>query len=239
MKLFLSAFSLVLFAAIAGLASDKSQLSEINVTPDFKRIIVQFTGKAPTYKHTLAVNPSRLVLDFDDASIQSPKIHGLSPDCGVAVRYAKTIKGARIMVDFGSSTIPEYKIKVMDNFVLVFLGDRPIQRVKKQMPAQPAASAGALPVKRLHISSNPKLKPDSTTRGTLLLESAKTAGDQVQILVSQKTNPDVIYKVNLTIDFEKLGFNAASITQLDAKEAKLASDGKNPIVALVSSRGPR
>ena len=98
---------LVVLTGFAGVAAAKSDLSEIDVAADMKRVAIKFNDKVAAYHDSMLSGPTCLVIDIPDIGISNPTISGLPAECGFAVRTAKTQKGGRVVLDFGRVQAPK------------------------------------------------------------------------------------------------------------------------------------
>lgn len=187
-----------------------ANLSEITVASDMKRVAVKFEGKIGSYTDVTAQHPSRLIIEVPGATIiRSPRIQGLSTESGLTVRTAKTPTSARIVMDFGNGPLPEYKIKQMDGYLLVFLADAPLA-VPVRNSAVPA------PVRQPAVITAPEPTAVSDTSG-LVIKSAQVQNGKMVLHVIRESNPGTLYRIDLGVDFDHLGFSSAKIVQ--AKQA--------------------
>jgi hypothetical protein len=198
------------------------ELTEIDVTADMKRVAIKFTGKAPAFHDVMISGPTRLVIDVPDVGVTSPSISGIPADCGLAVRTARTRTGGRVVLDFGRVQAPQYKIRPMDNYLLVFLGDWLPEPSNDNSAGKPEAAA---PDKAL-VPAEPIITAGGPSG--VIIKSAKTVNDTIVLHVANPANPGALYKIDLKVDFESLGFSAAQVALLKSQKGAPASLSKKP-----------
>jgi len=97
------------------------RVAEVNVSADVRRVTIRTEGHVGSHAESTVANPSRLVIDISGANLAKPlTVTGAGRERGLAIRAAKSESGVRIVLDFGGSPIPEYRIRRVGNHLLVF-----------------------------------------------------------------------------------------------------------------------
>jgi len=208
---------IALVAIISGSsqAIPAGKITEVTVSPDLRRVTIKSDGVIGPHTASIADNPSRLIVDVKSVDVaKNLQMRGLSKAAGLSVRVAKQQSGARVVLDFGTSVLPQHKIRRLGNYLLVFLqewGSKPMPwsqagRQKPPLPDKPE------PMVRHKIE-----KPHNVSPSEVSIKSAEVVDGLVVLTLISRQNPDVTYRVDLGVDFEKLGFSTARISTSDSK----------------------
>jgi hypothetical protein len=223
--------SLVTAIAFVAIISGSAQaipagkITAVTVSQDLRRVTIKSEGVIGPHTASVSENPSRLTIDMAGAGVaKNLQMRGVSQAAGLAVRVAKHQSGARVILDFGTSIIPAHKIRRLGNYLLVFLqkwDPKPIsvnqiRREKVSLPDQPT------PVVRRKTE-----RPHNGSPAEVSIKSAEVVDGLVMVTLASRRNPGVTYRIDLGVDFEKLGFSTARIS---------ASDSKPPQRIKISSR---
>jgi hypothetical protein len=196
-----------------------AEISEITVTPDGKRVAIKSESRMGKHTEQVVGNPSRLIIDVNGTGVSKlPPISGVTNRSAMDIRTAKTASGARVVLDFGRQSVPDYKVLRMDNYLLVFLGqgtasggqDPPSKPERVQTrPKEPQS----IPVA---VMPRKKLSVDSATEGSggsdLFIQSAEVKDGLIILKVCGKTDPFTVYRIDLGVDFKQLGFSTARVS---------------------------
>lgn len=216
--------SLLVGVALVAIISASSQaiqpgkISEVSVSPDMRRVTIKSDGVIGPHTVTTANNPSRLMIDVEGADIaRPPQVNGTSKPAALVVKVVKNPSGARVVLDFGASRLPGHKIRRLGNYLLVFLQEwepkpSPSCRIA---PEKECSSDQNVPVVRRKIE-NPSDAPTSE----LSIKSARVVDGLIVLTLASRDNPGVTYRIDLGVDFEKLGFNTARISASDPSSLK-------------------
>jgi hypothetical protein len=235
----LVAFILVVACASQSFAS--GEISEITLTPDGRRLAIKSESRMGSYTEQM-VPPSRLVIDIAGTGVtQLPRISGLARDSSLSVRTAKTPSGARVVLDFGSQPVPDHKIVKMNNYLLVFLGQATAQeeappkpRVERPKPKETVSTAA--PVHAQRVKGLPMAPAPNVSDLSIL--SAEIVDGLIVLKVASKANPAMVYKVDLGVDFQQMGFSTARIAPVQGI-ARTSVTGVEPAIAAERKMGPR
>jgi hypothetical protein len=222
-----------LMLAVAGVSQSfaAGEVSDITVTPDGRRVAIKSESRMGSYTEQVVTNPSRLVIDIAETGMsQLPRISGLARDSSLNIRTAKTASGARVVLDFGSQPVPDHKIVKMSNYLLVFLGQGSVQEDGQPRPRpervkpKETASAPTAPSVR---AQRPKRLPAAAAPNAsdLSIQSAEIIDGLIVLKVASKTNPAMVYRVDLGVDFGQMGFSTARIAPVQeiARSSETAS----------------
>lgn len=211
------------FAAISGLllvigaigiaqGADPGRIVEVKATEDFRRVIIRCQGMVePPAAYELA-EPSRLVIDFLHAGMGD--VEGKKEYVGQSIREIRTgklPKGSRLVVDFGENPVPQYQIRQIDNYFVVFLSD---------VPMEPAASAAPAPIRNAPIWEETPFPvtaasdPGPTDISGLVIKSAKVVKGMIVLEVENQSGQPKSYRVDIGIDFDQMGFHTAAVRRM-------------------------
>lgn len=194
-------------------ASASGEITEINVTPDCKRISVKADGEIGRHSLTALANPNRLVLDIEGNGVsKDPTISGTIA-AGVEVRAVRRGSGARVVMNFGNRPVPEHRIRTVGNYLLLFLeGWGKAAGASNWSPPEPAAFP------------RPKQDPVLSSSADLQIKSAEVSNGLIVLKVANSAHPERIFRIELGVDFNQLGFNTASIHSLASFPKNSPSD---------------
>jgi len=203
------------------------EISEITATPDGRRIAIKSDSRIGS--HTAHVQPPKLVIDIAETGVSRlPRITGLAKESSLDVRAARTPSGARVVFNFGNGGVPDHKILRMDNYLLVFLDQKPPQTVSgiKPLPQRPAPREG---VSLQAVTPNKGAAVTAVTAGAseLSIQSADVEGGLIVLKVANRATPARVYRIELGVDFRQLGFSTARISPVP--EIASASQPPNPV----------
>jgi hypothetical protein len=199
------AFSTVLLASSV-LASNA--ITEVSASPDLRRVAIKSEGQIGSHSVALMASPSRLVIDIPAAGVtREPRVMGLDKDSALQVRIANTRHGAQVVLDFGTAPVPDHKVRQIDNYLIVMLGE---------WQSQPRVHSNAEPVKapaKHPISASPQNAPvvAHAVGSELLIKSAEEVNGSIVLKVAKRTEPQRVYRIELGVDFQHLGFNGANV----------------------------
>jgi len=168
-----------------------------------------------------------LVIEIPAAVVaQEPRIVGLAKDSGLQVRIGKTGSAAQVALDFGTVPVPDHKVRQIDNYLIVLLGEW-----QPQPRAQEPAVSAKEPGKRSISTRSQKTKDVSIASGSeLLIKSAEEVDGLIVLKVAKRAEPQKVYRIDLGVDFQQLGFNGANIHPVGGRR-----DGSNSIAGNGSS----
>jgi hypothetical protein len=202
----------ILWCPVAGASGE---ITEINITPDCRRIAVRADGNIGRHSLCALESPNRLVLDIEGNGVsKEPTISGTIA-AGVEVRAVRRGSGARVVMNFGNRPIPEHRIKSVGNYLLLFLEGWGT-----------AAGTSSLTPPEPRTVSRPKQDPILSSSPDLQIKSAEVNNGLIVLKVANRTHPERVFKIELGVDFDQLGFNTASIHNLSTFQKNAASAPK-------------
>ncbi|MBI4961809.1 MAG: AMIN domain-containing protein [Desulfomonile tiedjei] len=216
--------SLVWSAALVAIVSGASyamptgKITEVSVSPDLKRVTIKSDGIIGPHTVSTASNPSRLIIDVEGASVATPPpAHAVSKASGLAVKAVKNQSGARVVMDFGASPLPVHKIRRLGNYLLVFLQEwEPTPAASGRITpdkvpvAEPTPAVVRRRIEKPLVSSTSNLPIKSSS--DLSIKSAEVSDGLIILTLANRERPGMIYRIDLGVDFEKLGFSTAKIS---------------------------
>ena len=183
-------------------------ITEVSASPDLRRVAIKSDGRISGHSEALMASPSRLVIDIPAAGVtQEPRVIGLDKDSALQVRIANTRKGAQVVLDFGAAPVPDHKVRQIDNYLIVLLGE---------WQPQPRIHGNAEPVKataKRPVSASPHNAPvvAHAVGSELLIKSVEEVNGMIVLTVAKRTEPHRVYRIELGVDFQHLGFNGANV----------------------------
>jgi hypothetical protein len=224
----------ILVIALCGLAEAavENTITEVSVAPDLRRVIIKCSDPVGQYNTFRLDRPPRLVIDVAgarpgrDLKSNRPEQNG-----GLKVQVAESRTGAHVVLDFGGAPVPELRIRSIGTYLIVFM-DR--WEIPKKAPSQasPEKTASHKPA-----SESPKAvaKPrprESSGRSDLMIKSARVVDGLIVLTVADRQHPEHVYRIDLGVNFQQMGFVSAGIYPLQAPP-----DGLPPGESTVSA-GP-
>jgi len=204
-----------------------NSITEVSASPDLRRVAIKSDGRINGHTAAVMASPSRLVIDIPAAGVtQEPRVMGLDKDSALQVRIANTRKGAQVVLDFGTAPVPDHKVREIDNYLIVLLGE---------WQSQPRIQRNVEPVKepaKRPISASPQNAPvvAHAVGSELLIKSVEEVNGLIVLKVAKRTEPQRVYRVELGVDFQHLGFNGANVSPVEGRR-----DGIDPLAGKASS----
>ena len=202
-----------------GAAFGAGTITDVKVSPDLRRVVVSCDGPMSERGTFKLEPPSRLVIDMPgigQGDVEAKSNHG--PGAGLGVEISGGTAGARLTLDFRGTAVPEHKIQRLGNCLLVFLKPwRPTRGASTAKPAALRSSPRSVPVKPPRAGVLPAVS--TAVAADLTVESAEVANGIIVLKVARKDRPGQTFRINLGIDFDRLGFNEASIRPVRVETA--------------------
>ncbi|MGO9569874.1 MAG: hypothetical protein ACLP5H_20275 [Desulfomonilaceae bacterium] len=183
-------------------------VAEVSVSPDLRRVAIKLDGRIGGHTSAVMAHPSRLVIDIPAAGVgPEPRIIGVDKNSAMHVRIAKTNAGAQVALDFGAVPVPDHRVCQMDNYLIVLLGEwQPQPRIQgnaehEKAPAQRPISATPQNAQAVAHAAGSEL----------LIKSVEEVNGTIVLKVSKRTEPQRVYRIDLGVDFQQLGFNGANV----------------------------
>jgi len=190
-------------------ATETVRITNLQISSDLRKVVIKGQGDIGRPSTFLLDKPPRLVIDFPGAGLDLSE--GMKPEQkedGLTVRAAKTPSGVRVVLDFGRGSVPEHKIHRMGNDLIVFLEER------TAMPTTPHPSV--LAERHLPQRTSPSVvtrpsDPVSAGNQELEVKATQIAGHLIVLKVADRKDPGNIFRVELGLDLDRLGFTSARI----------------------------
>jgi hypothetical protein len=193
-----------------------NDLVEVQVSPDLKRVVVRAQDSIRDYSSFSLHRPSRLVIDMPGCG--SGDIHRIDPPGkpgALGVRVSGTRSGARLVLDFKGGPVPAHRITRMDNCLLVFLSDWSVAATASSSKHASVGEEAPLPVQRSLRRARPAERPFTERvkqhTGDISIKSAEVVNGIIVLQVAENKNPDRIYRIELGVNLDTLGFDSAGI----------------------------
>ncbi len=248
-KIVLGALSalLLITGPVVGSEIPWGKIDEVKLSPDGRRVSIQFEGNVEHPRTLVKRNPSRLIIDFEKAEMESvptPMVIDHRPIR--EIRLGKLKKGIRVVLDFGGYSVPDYGIRRLGDYYIIFLGESKLLDKPSAKPANAAPRPARVAKKQSSSSIVPaRWAAEPATSGTRLkIGSARVVDGMIVLHVSDMNRPSRTYRIKLGVDLDQAGFTTAVIRPLRRKSAASSIPAKtSPQEAQASQspiyRGPR
>jgi len=114
-----------------------------------------------------------------------------------------------VVLDFGASSLSAHKICRLGNYLLVFLQEWEPKPAPLARSAPETASVSDRPVPVVRFKTE---RPYDASASEHSIKSAAVVDGLMVITLASRDNPGVTYRIDLGVDFEKLGFSTARIS---------------------------
>ncbi len=229
-------------------ASAADNLTKVTASPDLRRVIIESSGKIGQYNAFELERPPRLVID----------IQGMSPGAaakttppertgGLKIQVSESRSGSHVVLDFGGGPVPSHRIRQMDNYLIVFLGDWRAPSASNVASAPPPAAVQSKPKTQARSPARPLRNTANSTPAKLsdlAIKSAQVMDGIIVLKVADRANPDRLYRINLGVNLDRLGFVSAGIYPLtvkpgSAQKTESSSQGLSRTSGEPGTKGPR
>jgi hypothetical protein len=242
----LGAFLLITASAV-GSEIPRGKIDDVKLSPDGRRVSIQVEGHVKHPRTLLKRNPSRLIIDFEKAEMESvptPMVIDHRPIR--EIRLGKLKKGIRVVLDFGGYSVPDYGIRRLGDYYIIFLGESKLLDKPSAKRARRAPRPVAVAKKQAQRSKVPaRWAAEPATSGTRLkIGSARVVDGMIVLHVSDMNRPSRTYRIKLGVDLDQAGFTTAVIRPLRKKSpvssipAKTSPQGAQASQSPID-RGPR
>lgn len=236
----------VLFIGALGMAEAATlgEIMHVKASKDFKRVIIKCNQKVEPPAAYELTDPSRLVIDFLNTGLGD--IDSKTEFVGQPIREiraAKLPRGARLVLDFGGNSVPEYQIRQIDNYFVVFLKEFAKERSpsmeSEHVRLAPTWNENPFPLapSSEHRASSPSsgsVELTGTGSSGLSITSARVVNGIIVLEVQTHIGRVRTYRVDIGIDFDQMGFHTAAVRPTKPSErlqasgmARAASGGEN------------
>ncbi len=188
------------------------KIADVKISPDLKRVIVKCEGQIDERVSASIVRSSLLVVDVAGAALGDvERSTRAGQGAGLEVRVSKTSSGARMVLDFGGTAVPEHKIRRVGDYLMVFLGE---WTPKDAAPVKTAAPNPSRPPAQRPQVAQPKTSPPvrlGLDSSGFTVKSVEVVDGVIVLQVANRTNSAGNYRIELGINFDQLGFSVANI----------------------------
>ncbi len=194
-------------------------IQEINATPDCRRLVIQYDGTIDSHRTFELSDPSRLVIDFaavDPGSLPTTTQYRNKPI--KALRVGKTSSGARVVVDFGHTSLPDYNIRILGKFVMVLFG--PFEFTPR--PEEHGKPVSLSRVSRIATQQRVEPRIINAPDSPFMVRSARVSKGRVILDVALRDGSRRRYQVTLGLDLQERGFRTASIVPVNNQRVREA-----------------
>ncbi len=199
-------------ALVDEFACASSTIAGVTITPDLRRVIVRFEGRTVgTDGLSVYSKPNSLEIDVSAARLgQVERSTRAGRGEGLEVRVAPAGSGARLVLDFGKSRVPNYRVRWLGSYLTVFLGEwapgaqpspnvtdqkTPREGSEQSPPRRPASNTDAVALQKERKSQAPPPRPKkvgasraavahtvqkNTPPATVTIPPERPAGSEVQ-----------------------------------------------------------
>lgn len=190
-------------------ATETGKVIDVKISSDLHKVMIKTQGDVGRHSTSLLDRPPRLVVDFPATGLDlSQGLKAEQREDGLTIRTAKTPSGVRVVLDFGRGRVPEHKIHRMGNDLILFLEDWSAPATAPDTGVQaekPLARPSGPPV----VTRQPAPSPSATPE--LEIKSTQVSGGMIVLKVADPKEPGNIYRVELGLDLDRLGFTSARI----------------------------
>lgn len=191
-------------------ASPQGNIVGVNVSQDAKHIVIRHEGVADRYSAFAIGGPNRLVIDFQETSLLNvPHKIRVGRNSIREIRLGYSGSRSRVVVDFGDSPVPPYRLHPESRRLVLVLGKAlhgvrtSSLRSKRPAPVSPQAP-------KLAKAST---KPASRTlnKPKLSIESADVKDGQIVLELAERTHPKRTCRLVLEVDMDRMKVRRAAI----------------------------
>ncbi len=194
------------------LASETGTVTEVKLSADGRRVILQADGEFNRYKTYDLVNPNRLVLELESVhASQGVRIEKPRGKAIREIRVGKTDSGTRVVLDFGPNPLPGHRIVRLKEALLVLLGDS-APGDGAVWTTQPAKSAGST-----NRIADPEPYPPARSAedpSGLSVKECRVVNGLIVLDVADRNSPRTRYRIRLGLDLANLGFRRAHMERI-------------------------
>jgi hypothetical protein len=242
-------------------ATAAESLTKVKVSPDLQRVIIESSGTIAKYNAFELDRPPRLVINMDGvlpgkaAKVTPPERTG-----GLKIQVSESRSGTHVVLDFGGGAVPTYRIRPMDHYLIVFLGEwtAPTAKAPLLSASKPASKSSHQSRARSPEPSPGKFAGRKISKPSdLTIQSATVSNGIIVLKVADRAKPERLFRINLGVNLDRLGFVSAGIHPLTvnpdsapsppvvSRNERLKIRGKGPVgprksvgpVATVRERG--
>ncbi|MDQ7781599.1 MAG: AMIN domain-containing protein [Desulfomonilaceae bacterium] len=222
-------------------------LTNVTASPDLRRIIIESSSVIGQYNVFELERPPRLVIDIQ--GMKPGKAMQTTPPertGGLKIAVSESRSGSHVVLDFGGGPVPSHRIRRMDNYLIVFLGEwiapsatTPTTAPVTAIPQPDPKTEISRPQRRAGNQGNP-----SSELSDLTIKSAQVRNGIIVLKVADRADPERLFSINLGVNLNRLGFVSAGIHPLTTGsgpvlETEKRSRDSSPAPEERVPRGPR
>lgn len=211
-------FAVLLFCVSYGAATAaaKITLDEVTVSSDLKRVIMKASGLISHYNAFELDRPPRLVVDIAGTLPRKAlKIPPPAQNGGLKIVVAESRAGTHVVLDFGGAPVPAHRIRRMKSYLIVFVDDwRPLRQTPESRQARRKPSTDRAPARSKQPAPKNFSQPEQEKKSDLTIQSAEVIDGLIVLKVADRTDPQRLYRIDLGVNFQKMGFVSAGIYPL-------------------------
>jgi hypothetical protein len=232
---------LLLAGPVSGSGIPWGKIDDVKLSPNGRRVSIQVEGHVEHPRTLVKRNPSRLIIDFETAKMESvptPMVIDHRPIR--EIRLGKLKKGTRVVLDFGGYSVPDYGIRRLGDYYIIFLGQSKLLGKASAKPARTAPRSGRVAKKQVQRSKIPgHWAAEPATSGTRLkIGSARVVDGMIVLHVSDMNRPSRTYRIKLGVDLDQAGFTTAVIRPLRRKSSASRVPAKTSPQEVQASQSP-
>lgn len=220
-------------------ANSPIKITAVKISRDMRRVVVKGNGPISTEHLYRLEGKSRLAIMIPDAVLGDMDRTIRNPDDNALLVYVSPAgTGVKIVLDFGKTGVPDFKIRVLDDCLIALLGPSGSHASASQDGSFGAAAGSAGPQKPVEARQQPlEIPAISRETGDLTICSAEVIDGLVVVQVASKENGGRKYKIKLGLNLEDLGFNSATVSRVreHGKSQRSVSSVRSSAAASTSS----
>ena len=212
----------------SAIAAETGKIVDVKISTDLHKVMIKTHGDIGRHSTLLLDKPPRLVVDFPSAGLDlSQGMKTEQREEGLVVRAAKTRSGVRVVLDFGRGRVPEHKIHRMGNDLILFLEDwtTPATAPDSSVQAEKPLSGPTDPP-----LAQRKSDPAPSGHSELEVKATQVSGGLIVLKVADRKEPGNIYRVELGLDLDRLGFTSARVIPLSGQRSSSGPPAAQPRV---------
>lgn len=191
--------------------ADPATLTGVQLSPDLRVLTVTFQGQPGKHSAFVIENPSRLVVDFDGTALArittKVPVHREPVEM---IRIGQQNGRARVVVDFGSHSVPPFKLDRRHDSIVIHLGGNSVSG----RPAPPKQQQAQAVKPKPSTARESRVTPPPAKRNDLNVKSAGIAENLIYVEVIDEKDPKRAYR--LVFDLDRTDFSVRGATVSDA-----------------------
>ncbi|MEJ2716275.1 MAG: AMIN domain-containing protein [Deltaproteobacteria bacterium] len=215
----------------------------IKVSQDAKHIVIRHEGVADRYSAFAIGSPNRLVIDFKETRLLNvPHKIQVGRKSIKEIRLGYSGSRSRVVVDFGGSPVPPYRLHPESRRLVIVLG-KPLQAVRApSVRSRKPAPVSTQPPKPLKAPA--KAPSGKHNKPELSIQSADVKDGLIVLELAKGTHPKRTCRLVLEVDMDRMKVRKATINggkrnlRSEAPTNSRTNDTLSPRSSK-SRRGPR